>query len=62
LQFWRAVVLDVPATHDLPLDVLSIPARVLIGMLESGVPPALKDWSGYCALFEDLLSGWVPPA
>jgi hypothetical protein len=57
LQFWRAVVLDLPPTHNLPLDLLSIPAWVLIGMLDSGMSPAMKDRSGYCSLFEDILSG-----
>jgi hypothetical protein len=57
LQCWRTVVLDIPPSHDFPLDLLSIPARVLIGMLESGLSPAMKDRSGYCALFEDILSG-----
>jgi hypothetical protein len=59
MQFWKAVVSNPRPGQSLPLDLLAIPPWLLIGMLESGQSPAMKDRSGYCALFEDLLSGCV---
>jgi hypothetical protein len=57
MQLWKAVVLDFHPDQGLPLDLLSIPAWVLVSMLESGQSPTMKDRSGYCTLFEDLLTG-----
>jgi hypothetical protein len=58
LQYWKVLVSQLPpGFQSTVIDVLTLPIFLVMRIVDHSLPLPVKDLTGYCALFEDILSG-----